>query len=85
LTSRAQLQAGQYRYAAEKVKPERLQRAIEATSNGLRLIQRANRSPRHGRARKATDVRDVHRAKSDRPPGRLFHARRFTLAGLVLF
>jgi hypothetical protein len=30
LTSRAQFQAGQYRYAAEKVKPERLQRAIEA-------------------------------------------------------
>jgi hypothetical protein len=27
---RAQLQAGQYRYAAEKVKPERLQHAIEA-------------------------------------------------------
>jgi len=32
---RAQLQAGQYCYAAEKVKPERLQRAIEAAVEWL--------------------------------------------------
>jgi hypothetical protein len=50
LWKRMQLRAVRYRYT--DVKPERLQRAIDADVDGLRLTHRANQSQRHVKPKK---------------------------------